>query len=115
MARVGPVLASCSARRRGTRPVPVEPRLDAVAVDVGLLWSDLQKVSDKVSTVETDIAHLQSTSKALEEQVRFLTTEHGRMAARLEDQEGRVHWNNIRVVGVPEGAEGPSVELLWKP
>ncbi|KAJ1162251.1 hypothetical protein NDU88_002719 [Pleurodeles waltl] len=26
----------------------LEPRLDAVAIDVGLLWADLQKVSDKV-------------------------------------------------------------------
>ncbi|KAJ1176595.1 hypothetical protein NDU88_001867 [Pleurodeles waltl] len=85
----------------------LEPRLDTVAVDMGLLRADLQKVSDKVSTAETDTAHLQSTSKALEEQVRFLTTEHEHMAARLEDREGRAWRNNIRVVGVPEGAEGP--------
>ncbi|KAJ1197601.1 hypothetical protein NDU88_001457 [Pleurodeles waltl] len=78
----------------------LEPWLDAVAVDVGLLRADLQKVSEKVSTAETDIARLESTPKALEEQVRFLTVEHGRMAARLEDQEGRVQRNNIRAVGV---------------
>ncbi|KAJ1216062.1 hypothetical protein NDU88_003668 [Pleurodeles waltl] len=65
----------------------LKPRQDAVAVDVGLLRVDLQKVSNKVSTAETDIARLQSTSKAQEEQVRFLTTEHGGMAAHLEDQE----------------------------
>ncbi|KAJ1119075.1 hypothetical protein NDU88_007261 [Pleurodeles waltl] len=33
-----------------------EPRLDAVVVDVSLLRVDLQKVSDKVLTAETDIA-----------------------------------------------------------
>ncbi|KAJ1104765.1 hypothetical protein NDU88_002174 [Pleurodeles waltl] len=66
----------------------LEPRLDAVAVDVGLLWADLQKFSNKVSTAETDIARLQSKSKALEEQVQFLMAEHDSMAARLEDQEG---------------------------
>ncbi|KAJ1176651.1 hypothetical protein NDU88_001922 [Pleurodeles waltl] len=88
----------------------LEPQLDAV--DVGLLRADLQKVSDTVSTAETDIACLQSTSKALEEQVRFLTAEHGRIAVRLEDQEGQVRRNNFRVVGVPGGAEGPSVELF---
>ncbi|KAJ1207147.1 hypothetical protein NDU88_002539 [Pleurodeles waltl] len=58
----------------------LEPRMDAVAVDVGLLRADLQKVSDKVSTAETDKARLQSTSKALGEQVWFLMTEHERMA-----------------------------------
>ncbi|KAJ1092917.1 hypothetical protein NDU88_006027 [Pleurodeles waltl] len=41
----------------------LEPRLDAVAIDVGLLRADLQKVSDKVSTTETDIAHPQFISK----------------------------------------------------
>ncbi|KAJ1165302.1 hypothetical protein NDU88_005730 [Pleurodeles waltl] len=46
----------------------LEPRLGAVTIDVGLLQADLQKVSDKVSTAETDIVRLQSTSKALEEQ-----------------------------------------------
>ncbi|KAJ1090108.1 hypothetical protein NDU88_003246 [Pleurodeles waltl] len=90
----------------------LEPRLEAVAVEVGLLSADLQKVSDKVLTAEPDIAWLQSTSKALEEQVWFLTAEHGRMAAHLEDQEVRVWRNNIRVIGMPEGAQGPSVELF---
>ncbi|KAJ1204632.1 hypothetical protein NDU88_000072 [Pleurodeles waltl] len=66
----------------------VEPRLDAVAVDLGLLGLTFKKSPTKVSTAETDVARMQPTSKALEEQVRFLTAEHGRMAARLEDQEG---------------------------
>ncbi|KAJ1108772.1 hypothetical protein NDU88_006142 [Pleurodeles waltl] len=47
----------------------LEPRLDAVAVDVALLRADLKKVSKKVTTVKTDIAHLQSTSKTLADQV----------------------------------------------
>ncbi|KAJ1088833.1 hypothetical protein NDU88_001988 [Pleurodeles waltl] len=54
----------------------LEPRLDAVAVDVALLRANLKKVSEKVTIVETDIARLQSTSKKLEDQVRFLTAEH---------------------------------------
>ncbi|KAJ1203586.1 hypothetical protein NDU88_007371 [Pleurodeles waltl] len=70
----------------------LEPWLDPVGVVVGLLCADLQKVYDKVSTAETDIARLQSVSKALEEQVRFFTTEHQHMA----DQEGRAQKNNIR-------------------
>ncbi|KAJ1081672.1 hypothetical protein NDU88_001850 [Pleurodeles waltl] len=88
----------------------LEPWLDAVAIDVGLLRADLQKVSDNVSTVETDIEHLQSTSKAMGEQVRFLTFEHECIRVRLEDQEGRAWRNTVRRVGVPEGAEGPGAE-----
>ncbi|KAJ1144074.1 hypothetical protein NDU88_010376 [Pleurodeles waltl] len=61
----------------------LEPRLDAVAVVVGLLRTVLQKVSDKVLPAEMDIARLQSTSKAPVEQVQFLTMERERMEARL--------------------------------
>ncbi|KAJ1203633.1 hypothetical protein NDU88_007417 [Pleurodeles waltl] len=86
----------------------LEPWLDAVGVVVGLLCADLQKVYDKVSTAETDIVRLQSVSNALEEHVRFFTTEYEPMA----DQEGRTRKNNIRVVGVPERAKGPSAELF---
>ncbi|KAJ1205982.1 hypothetical protein NDU88_001400 [Pleurodeles waltl] len=55
---------------------------------------------------------LQSTSKRLEDQVRFLTMEHEKIMVRLKDQDGRARRNNIRVVGVPEGTKGPSVELF---
>ncbi|KAJ1203818.1 hypothetical protein NDU88_007599 [Pleurodeles waltl] len=90
----------------------LEPKLDAVTVDVNLLCTDLKKVKENVTNVETDIARLQSTSKRLENQVLFLTTEHEKVMARPEDQEGRAWRNIIRVVGVPGGAEGLSVELF---
>ncbi|KAJ1155947.1 hypothetical protein NDU88_008672 [Pleurodeles waltl] len=90
----------------------LEPKLDAVTVDVNLLFADLEKVTEKVINGETDIAQLQSTSRRIEDQVQFLTTEHEKIMARLEDQEGRAQRNNIRVVGVPERAEGPSVEFF---
>ncbi|KAJ1103192.1 hypothetical protein NDU88_000619 [Pleurodeles waltl] len=90
----------------------LEPTLDAVTMDVTLLKADLKKVAEKVTNAETDIAHLQSTSKRLGDQVQFLTAEHERIVARFEDQEGRAWRNNFRVVGVPEGVKGPSVELF---
>ncbi|KAJ1128063.1 hypothetical protein NDU88_006450 [Pleurodeles waltl] len=55
---------------------------------------------------------LQYTSKRLEEHVQLLTKQQNILEARLEDQEGRARRNNIRVVGVPKGAEGPSVDLF---
>ncbi|KAJ1082748.1 hypothetical protein NDU88_002913 [Pleurodeles waltl] len=67
----------------------LEPKLDAVTVDVTLQQADLKKVVEKVTTAEMDIAHLQSTSKRLEDQVQFLTTGYERMVAHLEDQDGR--------------------------
>ncbi|KAJ1101413.1 hypothetical protein NDU88_006481 [Pleurodeles waltl] len=47
----------------------LEPKLDVVMVIVTLLRADLKKVAEKVTTAETDIAGIQSTSKRLEEQV----------------------------------------------
>ncbi|KAJ1109245.1 hypothetical protein NDU88_006608 [Pleurodeles waltl] len=90
----------------------LEPKLDAVTVDVNLLRANLQKMSKKVSSAELCINLLQSMSKNVEEQVQYLTKHHTLMAARLEDQEDRARRNNIRVVGVHEGAEGLSVDFF---
>ncbi|KAJ1166893.1 hypothetical protein NDU88_007289 [Pleurodeles waltl] len=89
----------------------LEPKLDAITVGVNLFCADLKKVKEKVTNAETDIAQLQSTSKRLEDLVQFLTAEHEKIKAHL-DQEGRAQRNNMRVVGVPEGAETPSVKLF---
>ncbi|KAJ1150230.1 hypothetical protein NDU88_003025 [Pleurodeles waltl] len=67
----------------------LEPKLDAVTVDVNLLHVDLKDVTEKVINAEMDIARLQSTSKRLEDQVQLITAEHEKIMARLEDQEGR--------------------------
>ncbi|KAJ1153543.1 hypothetical protein NDU88_006302 [Pleurodeles waltl] len=74
--------------------------------------ADLKKVTEKVTNAETDIARFQSTSKRVEDQVQFLTAEHEKIVARLEDQEGRARRNNIRVVGMAKGVESPSVKLF---
>ncbi|KAJ1181029.1 hypothetical protein NDU88_006240 [Pleurodeles waltl] len=90
----------------------LEPKLDTVALDVSLLCTDLQRMADMMSMAESDIQTLWLTSKSVEEQVQTLTAQLATMAARLEDQEGHTRRNNIRVVGVLEGAEGASVNLF---
>ncbi|KAJ1208076.1 hypothetical protein NDU88_003466 [Pleurodeles waltl] len=73
----------------------LEPKLDAVTVDVNLLRADFHKMSEKVKSQELNINLLQSTAKRLEEQVQFLAKQQPQMAARLEDQEGSARKNNI--------------------
>ncbi|KAJ1217085.1 hypothetical protein NDU88_004680 [Pleurodeles waltl] len=87
----------------------LEPKLDAVTANVTLLRADVKEVAEKVTNAETDITRLQSTSKRLEDQVQFLTVEHHKIVTHLEWRAWR---NNIRVVGVPEGVEGQSIELF---
>ncbi|KAJ1202529.1 hypothetical protein NDU88_006327 [Pleurodeles waltl] len=90
----------------------LEPKLDVVMTEVSFLRADLQKITDKVSTAKTNILMLQSTSKRLEEQVQNLTKQHKLMTAKLADEKGRAIRNNIRVVGIPEGADEPSVDSI---
>lgn len=82
----------------------LEPKIDSVSVEVTLIRADLSRLNE-VATAETDIGELQTTTKRLEEQVRSLTQQTSIMEARLEDQEGRARRNNVRILGVPEGAE----------
>ncbi|KAJ1120821.1 hypothetical protein NDU88_008970 [Pleurodeles waltl] len=69
----------------------LEPKVDVVMVDVALLCTNVQKVSDKMKTVETRIAYLQSTTKKLEAQVQTLTQQSIAMSSKLEDQEAQQH------------------------
>ncbi|KAJ1093177.1 hypothetical protein NDU88_006284 [Pleurodeles waltl] len=89
----------------------IEPKIDAVTLDVNLQWADLHKVTDKVTAVEGKINGLQAVNKRLEKQVRDPTMKHTKMEAKLEDQEGRAR-RNIRITGVLEGAEGHCTELF---
>ncbi|KAJ1136712.1 hypothetical protein NDU88_003127 [Pleurodeles waltl] len=66
---------------------------------------------NKVTSAESHINLLQSTSKKLEEQIQCLTRRRELMATRLKDQEGRVRKNNLRVLRVQEG---PSANLFLK-
>ncbi|KAJ1181258.1 hypothetical protein NDU88_006466 [Pleurodeles waltl] len=90
----------------------IEPNINAVTLDVNLLRADLRKVTDKVSTAESQINRLQAVTKRLEKQIQDLTKKQAEVAAKLEDQEGRARCNKVRIMGVPEGAEGHSTEMF---
>ncbi|KAJ1113260.1 hypothetical protein NDU88_001514 [Pleurodeles waltl] len=51
----------------------LEPKLDAVTIDVSLLRADFQNMTEKDNRAETYIQALQSMSKRLEEHVQLLT------------------------------------------
>ncbi|KAJ1139074.1 hypothetical protein NDU88_005451 [Pleurodeles waltl] len=82
---------------------PIEPKRDAVTMDINLIRADFSKISEKVAVEETHISGLLSTTKRLENPVQTLTKQSETMAARMEDQEGRACINNIRVVGDEAG------------
>ncbi|KAJ1198082.1 hypothetical protein NDU88_001926 [Pleurodeles waltl] len=91
---------------------PQEPKLDMVTVKVNLLRATFGNISQKVMVDETHIEGLLSTTKHPEERICSLTTQSLEMAAKLEDQVGRSWRNKVRVVGIPEGMEGPRADLF---
>lgn len=90
----------------------LETKIDKVSIEMNLLRADLNKTSDRAKTNETNIEDLQGRTKRLEQQVQQLVHQHRQVSIKLDDQEGRARRNNIRVVGVPEGREGSSVDLF---
>ncbi|KAJ1119833.1 hypothetical protein NDU88_008018 [Pleurodeles waltl] len=89
-----------------------ESEVNTVTMEVNLMRADLKKVTEKLTVGESQILGLQSVTKHLEDQVKKLTKQTTVLTARLEDQEGRARRNNIRILRVPKGAEGYSVDLF---
>ena len=55
---------------------------------------------------------MQLENKELKSQVLELQRMTGNIAEKMDDYEGRLRRNNIRITGVPEKAEGPAVDLF---
>ena len=89
----------------------MDNKMDKITSEVSLLRADFRKMNDTIKDNKEAISSLQSENKALKGQVQKLT-EFAHMAAdKLEDIEGRSRRNNVRIIGIPEKLEGPSVEL----
>lgn len=59
----------------------------------------LSTAEQRISDTEDQVSVLQNTVDTLQQQVKLL-------GVKLEDQENRSRRNNVRLVGLPEGAEG---------
>ncbi|KAJ1170444.1 hypothetical protein NDU88_002321 [Pleurodeles waltl] len=104
-----PSRAELLAAVQGSRVV-LEGKIEAVAVEVNLLRTDLRKVSDKVKVAEGSIVDLQAEVNTLRKQMAQVTSTVGMLEARLEDSEGRSCTNNVRLLGFPERAESSTAE-----
>ncbi|KAJ1164164.1 hypothetical protein NDU88_004609 [Pleurodeles waltl] len=101
----------------------LEPRLDAVAIDVGLFRADLQKVSDKVSTAPAQgqnealydlraLAERQARAFALASQCRLYDVgdKAGRLLAWLDKLDQERSW--VRTMRNKEGTDCGSSESI---
>ena len=69
-------------------------------------------MNEKVKETEKDLKVLKSDATTLKLQIKDLQACTKELAARMEDQEGRSRRNNIRIVGVPEKAEGHTTDIF---
>lgn len=74
----------------------------------------LESFENIIATQSETIANLESAANDhdsrladLQAKVSTLTTLSDSLSKKCEDLESRSRWNNVRVVGLPEGSEGP--------
>ena len=84
----------------------LETKIDAVTVGLSLLRDDHRKLTDRVTLNERAIGELQPSLRVTHDQLAELTDRVRFLEGRAEDAEGRARRSNLRIVGLPEGAEG---------
>lgn len=90
----------------------LEHRIDSVNIEVTLLRADFKKINTKVKELDLTTKALVTDTLTLQKQVSQLQTQNQQMADLLDSYKGRARRNNIRIMGVPEHLEGPTVDLL---
>ncbi|XP_069075335.1 dendritic cell-specific transmembrane protein [Pleurodeles waltl] len=77
-----------------------------VAVEVGLLRADHQKLTDRVSETENKLLEIAPKQETLEATITDLTDRVLRLEKWVEDADGRNRRDKVWVVGLLEGTEG---------
>ncbi|KAJ1098883.1 hypothetical protein NDU88_003990 [Pleurodeles waltl] len=85
----------------------LESKIDMVSSDLGLLHADHGKLADRVTLVEQTVMTLPPRMDNLDTALKELMDRVRMLEQRAEDAEGRSRRNNVRLVGLTEGAKGP--------
>ena len=90
---------------KGTRE-SLEGKIDSVAQGLDLLKADHNKLKGRVVVIEKTLLETQPRLKSLDSRTEELEERVKYLEGRAEDAEGRNRRSNLRIVGLPEGAEG---------
>ncbi|KAJ1129892.1 hypothetical protein NDU88_008253 [Pleurodeles waltl] len=90
---------------QGSR-LTLKNKIKTVVLKVNPLRTGLCNISDKVCLVEESNEGLQTEVAALKKQEAVASSCSGALEARVEDAEGHSLCNNVRLLGIPEQAEG---------
>lgn len=101
----------------------IESRLDAISNSVSVVHETLSNLSQRVSSIDSRVTEtenrISTTEDALqtrERELSTLTKTVTRLQAKVDDLENRGRRKNLRVVGLPEKAEGstPLAQFLME-
>lgn len=90
----------------------LEHKMGTISIDVNLIQADLTKMNEKVKTLDIKTASLIDDVALLQREVQDLKSFCETAERKLDDREGRTRCNNVRILGVPEKAEGPAPDLF---
>ncbi|KAJ1137558.1 hypothetical protein NDU88_003956 [Pleurodeles waltl] len=88
----------------------LERKIDNLTTDLSLLRDDHRKLKETVGPHESALAVVSTVQKASSSELIDLATRLKTLEARAEGAENQARRNNIRLVGVPEGAESIAVK-----
>lgn len=97
----GPILEAIAASKS-----ELMGRIDLLASECNLIRHDLDKIRGRLTTAEDRISEVEDTSHTQGSQLAELKGMVDALQRRADDAEDRQRRNNVRVVGLPEGAEG---------
>lgn len=109
----GPILEAINASK-----AELMGRIDHLSSECTLIRHDLDKIRSRLTTVETRVSEVEDVSHVHDGRITELREQVQALQRRADDAEDRQRRNNIRVVGLPEGAEGDKTttfaELFFK-
>lgn len=80
--------------------------INFLLMDISLIRHDMEKYHSKLSEAETRTLQVEDTVHTDSRQLKILQGQMQTLHERSVDMENRLHRSNLRVVGLPEWAEG---------
>lgn len=81
-------------------------QIEEVKVDISVIRQDLHKLRDRVKTAENRISNVEDAIPPLQEGTERIQRQIQQLFSKHDEMENRLRRCNLRLIGLPEGAEG---------
>lgn len=87
-------------------PTSLTAQIEEVKVDISLIRQDLHKLSNRVKSAETRISDIEDTIPPLQADTGRMQLQIQQHFSKQDEMKNRLRRCNLRLIGLPEGAEG---------